>query len=225
MKQYGVIFDMDGVLVDSYQAHFESWRRMLKRQGLELTEREFAETFGQTSREIIRRFFGGAVSEEDIARWDDEKEVEYREIITADFPAMDGAPELIAALSEAGFLLAIGSSGPRENVQTVLDHLPNARLFAASVNGQEVTHGKPDPGVFLRAAEKLELPPARCVVIEDALAGLDAAQAAGMPAIALTGTAPREALAEKAELVVDSLREVAPTGVRRLIDRHAAAVH
>lgn len=225
MKQYGVIFDMDGVLVDSYQAHFESWRRMLEQKGRELAEPEFAETFGRTSRDIIQHFFGETMSGEEIACWDEEKEAEYREIITADFPAMEGASELIAALAEAGFRLAIGSSGPKKNVQTVLDNLPNAHLIAASVNGQQVSRGKPAPDVFLRAAEKLELPPARCAVLEDALAGLDAAHAAGMAALAITGTAPRDALAEKADIVVDSLRELTPVTIQQLIERRAAAVH
>ena len=225
MKQYGVIFDMDGVLVDSYQAHFESWRRMLKQKGRELTEPEFAETFGRTSRDIIQHFFGDTMSDEEIARWDEEKEAEYRKIITEDFPAMEGASELIAALAEAKFRLAIGSSGPTENVQTVLDNLPNAHLIATSVNGQEVSRGKPAPDVFLRAAEKLELPPAQCAVLEDALAGLDAAHAAGMAAIAITGTAPRDALEEKADIVVDSLRELTPATIQEVIERRAPAVH
>ncbi len=217
MNNYGVIFDMDGVLVDSYQAHFESWREMLREHGLELTEPDFAATFGRTSREIIQHFFGGAVSDDDIARWDAAKEAAYRRIIAADFPEMDGASALIRALHEAGFRLAIGSSGPPENVETVVGNLPGGGLFDVTVTGRDVAHGKPHPEVFLLAAERLGLAPERCAVIEDALPGVEAGLRAGANVIALTGTAPREALEEQAHWVVDSLRELSPDAIRRVI--------
>ncbi len=217
VSSYGVIFDMDGVLVDSYRAHFESWREMLRKHGLELTEPDFAATFGRTSREIIQHFFGNTVSEEDIAQWDADKETAYRRIIAADFPEMDGASILIRALHAAGFRLAIGSSGPPENVATVLENLPGGELFDAIVTGRDVEHGKPHPDVFLRAAERLRLPPERCAVIEDALPGVEAGLRAGATIIALTGTAARETLEERAHLVVDSLRELEPATIRQLL--------
>ena len=218
MNRYGVIFDMDGVLVDSYQAHFESWNRMAARHGLEMTERQFAETFGRTSREIIRELWSEHVTEAQIGDWDAEKEAAYRQVLRASFPEMDGAGALLAALAEAGFALAIGSSGPPQNVAVVLECLPNAAVFAATVNGTEVARGKPEPEVFLAAAGKLGLEADRCAVIEDAPAGVEAARRAGMVAIALTGTAPREQLAPRAHVVIDSLRELSPETIARLID-------
>ena len=222
MTSYGVIFDMDGVLVDSYRTHFESWNRMLSARGLSMTEEQFAATFGRTSREIIRELWPEHVGgDEQVSQWDAEKEAAYRDALRADCPAMDGATELITALSAAGFALAIGSSGPPENVAAVLECLPGAECFSAAVDGTQVSRGKPDPQVFLRAAKKIDVAPHRCAVVEDAPAGIEAARRAGMAAVALTGTAPREALAADAHLVVDSLRELQPDCIRQLIDAAA----
>ena len=131
---------------------------------------------------------------------------------------MDGAGELLHTLHEAGFAMAIGSSGPAENIELARRCLSGCELIRATVNGMEVTHGKPDPEVFLTAARKLGVAPARCVVVEDAPAGLEAARRAGMAAVAITGTAPRAKLALRAHLVVDSLRELTPARLRTLIE-------
>jgi beta-phosphoglucomutase len=131
---------------------------------------------------------------------------------------MDGASDLIAALHAAGFKLAIGSSGPPENVELVRRTIRHGELLSAAVSGKDVTRGKPDPEVFLTAAKKLEIEPTRCAVVEDAPVGVEAARRAGMAAIGLTGTAPREALAKHAHLVVDSLRELNPAMIASLIE-------
>ncbi len=217
MSNKAVIFDMDGVLVDSYRAHYESWKLLGETRGLTMTEAEFDATFGQTSRDIIRNLWGDAIPDDEVDPCDDKKEALYREIIADDFPAMAGADELLAALDEAGFALAIGSSGPPANVSTVLGCLAEGGRFTAQVTGMDVTRGKPDPQVFLIAAEKLGVASDRCVVVEDAIPGLQAARAAGMVAVALTGTAPREQLAEHADLVVDSLNELTPAVIDSLL--------
>ena len=130
---------------------------------------------------------------------------------------MPGADALLAALRADGARLAIGSSGPPENVAVVMEHLAGARLFHATVTGGEVRHGKPDPEVFLLAAQRIGLPASACAVVEDSLAGLEAARRAGAAAIALTGTADRLALQPRADLVVDALAELSPARVRQLI--------
>jgi len=213
-----VIFDMDGVLVDSYQAHFESWRQTARDHGLDMTEQQFAGTFGRTTREIITALWGDSVSGNGVGQWDDQKELAYRNILAADFPEMHGAHELLGALHEAGFKLAIGSSGPPENVELVLQRL-GSDLFSAAVTAVDVTHGKPHPEVFLKAAAKLQVAPINCAVVEDAPAGVQAARRAEMVAVALTGTAPREELAREAHLVVDSLDELSPEIITSLISR------
>jgi beta-phosphoglucomutase len=216
MKSLGVIFDMDGVLVDSYRAHYESWRRLAAEQGCRFTEQDFARSFGRTSREILAECWQARLAPEQIAAGDDRKEELYRQIILADFPEMPGIRDLVRALHEAGFALAVGSSGPKANVEVAMQGLGLGELFTAIVTGQDVTRGKPDPEVFLTAAGRLGLPPRRCAVVEDAVAGIQAAKAAGMAAIALTGTATREQLSA-ADLVVDRLTELSPRHVAELI--------
>jgi beta-phosphoglucomutase len=211
-----VIFDVDGVLVDSYRGHLESWLRVAREHGLEITEADFARTFGRTSREIIAEFWGADLGDADRRRIDDRKESLYREIVRASFPAMDGAAELVRALHAAGFRLAVGSSAPPENIELSLERLGVRDLFEAVVTGRDVTRGKPDPQVFQIAAERLAVLPRCCIVIEDAPAGVAAAKAAGMACIALAGTATPDKLAA-ADRVVQSLRDLDAAGVARLL--------
>ena len=219
MAKYGVIFDMDGVLVNSYHAHFESWNRLARAHGLVMTEQQFAATFGRTTREIIKALWSDSVADEDIAAWDDEKEAAYRDILREHFPEMPGAAALLESLHEAGFALAIGSSGPPENVSVVLQCLPD--VFDAAVTAVDVTRGKPHPEVFLKASAKLKVRPIRCAVVEDAPAGVAAARKARMAAVGITGTAPWDKLARQAHLVIDSLAELTPERISTLIDAHA----
>lgn len=218
MPDKAVIFDMDGVLIDSYRAHLKAWMMLGERLGRPITEEQFVPTFGRRNREIFHHLWGDDVPDDQIDQWGDWKEEAYRRIIEQDFPAMDGAAELIDALKAAGFALAIGSSGPPQNVEAALRGLGRADAFAAIVNGREVAQGKPHPEVFLKAAAKLGIQPGRCAVVEDALAGLEAARRAGMTPIAVTGTFPRERLKDHAALVVDSLRDLGPERIADLID-------
>lgn len=222
MSDIGVIFDMDGVLVDTYHAHYRSWQLVAAEEGQQFTEADFAPTFGRTSREIIAMLWSnGQMDDAEIKRLDDRKEELFRRIITEDFPAMPGVGELLAALGNAGFKLAVGSSGPPENVHEVLDQLGAKDRFGAVITGRDVTRGKPDPQVFLLAAERLAVPPARCVVVEDAVPGVEAARAAGMASVGLASTGRRREDLLEADLVVDRLEELSPEVLRGLIGKRA----
>ncbi len=217
---YAVIFDMDGVLVDTYQAHFQSWQEIARPEGLPLTEAEFAATFGQTNPVVIRAFWGeNRFDHAQIAAMAARKEAAFRAIIASNFPAMPGAGQLLAELHKAGFRLAIGSSAPPENVEVVLERLQARQLFQAVVTGADVTRGKPDPEVFLLAARGLSMPPSRCVVIEDAPAGVAAAAAAGMASVALLSTGRKPEALAQADLIVRSLAEISPAVLRTLVRR------
>jgi beta-phosphoglucomutase len=217
MKQ-AVIFDVDGVLVDSYQAHYEGWVKAGKEWGFSITEEQFVKTFGRTSREVIVDTFGMTwLSDEEIKQLDAQKEALYREIVAESFPAMDGAEELLDALHRAGFALAVGSSGPPPNVDVVLDYLRRRHLFGAIITGIDVTRGKPDPQVFLLGAERLDIPPKQCVVIEDAPAGVAAAKNAGMKSIGFVSTGRSTDELRGADKIIRSLRELSPDGIRHLL--------
>lgn len=184
----GVIFDMDGVLVASGPAHAASWRLVARRQGLDVPEARFRETFGRPSRDIIRIIWGEQTTADDIRRIDEQKEAAYRELISGMVPLVIGARETLEALQRRGCMLAVATSGPPQNLELVLSETGIGRYFRATVHGFDVEHGKPAPDCFLLAAERLGLPPAECVVIEDAPVGIEAARAAGMRVLGLIGT-------------------------------------
>jgi beta-phosphoglucomutase len=215
-----VIFDMDGVLIDSYHAHFRSWQVLAAEQGRTITEADFAAQFGRTNREIILTYWGeGCYRDEQLAALDDRKEQVFREILQADFPIMPGAKALLESLHDAGFGLALGSSGPPENIDLVLSELGVRSLLQAVVTARDVTRGKPDPQVFLIAAERLGIAPPRCAVVEDAPAGISAANAAGMTSIGLASTGRTREVLSEADLTVNSLDELSPGLLRDLIER------
>jgi beta-phosphoglucomutase len=151
---------------------------------------------------------------------DEYKEGLYRTLMRADFQPMEGAKELIIKLQASGFKIAVGSSGPKDNVLVAIEGLGLDDIIPLHkrVSGSDVKKGKPDPEVFLKAAESLGLPPSRCVVIEDAPVGLQAARAAGTKCIGLASTGRTRQELSLADLVVDSLHELSPVILQRLID-------
>lgn len=215
---FGLVFDMDGVLVDSVEPHWRSWQRLAHELGRELTEEAFRQTFGRQNRDIVPLLFGHHDAES-LRRLGDRKEELYRDLIRDRIPAMDGAVDLVAACHDAGFALAIGSSGPPENISLVLQGLRIERYFKSVITSEQVTRGKPDPQMFQLAVAGVGVPADRCAVIEDAPAGVEAALAAGTTAIALAGTHPRAQLAA-AHQVVAALRELSPRSIGQLIEHN-----
>lgn len=213
----GVLFDMDGVLVASGPAHAASWRIVAKKHGCTVSDDEFRQTFGRTSREIIRMLFG-EVTDAQVHQIDSEKELAYRDLVSGMVPLMIGCREVLGSLSAAGYPLAVATSGPPENLDLVLRETGIGGYFRATVNGFDVKHGKPAPDVFLLAAERIDVPPAGCVVIEDAPVGIEAAKAAGMKVIALVGTHPAIRLSEaRPTQIVDHLGDITPQLVRSVL--------
>jgi beta-phosphoglucomutase len=217
-----VIFDVDGVLVDSYRAHYESWTEVAADDGIPFTEADFAASFGMTSDEVIRRHWGtpdAPPSIQTTRRIDAIKEQRYRDIVDRAFPPIPGAVALIDALHAADVPLAVGSSGPPENVGLVLDRLERRDRFAAVISRADVTHGKPAPDIFALAATRLGVPADRCVVIEDAPPGVEAARAAGMHVVALLSNGRRrdEFAAHMPDRFVTSLEDLDPEQLATLV--------
>ena len=211
----GVIFDMDGVLVDSAAPHFRSWQLLAEEHGRTVTEAQFAETFGRQNRDIIPIFFG-QVAEAEIRTLADRKEELYRSLIRQDPPIVKGAIRIVRSLHRAAVRLAVGSSGPRANIDLVLSAMGVMEHISAVVSGDDITRGKPDPQVFSVAADRLGLDPRRCVVIEDAPVGVCAARAAGARVIAVLLYHPADAFLE-ADLTVEHLADLELEQVSSLV--------
>lgn len=222
MNRWGVIFDMDGVLVDSSEAHYQSWRLLGEREGHPFTPELFGRTFGMHNQQILPLWLGQDLPQSEIDRLADWKESTYRQLAPRLLRPIPGVLELISALRAQGVPLAVGSSGPLANIRLILQTLELEEAFSALSTGEDVTHGKPDPEVFLVAARRLQLEPARCVVLEDAPQGVEAARRAGMAVLAITSSRPAEDLS--ADRVVESFAGLEPGQLEELLRRERRPV-
>lgn len=217
---YGVIWDVDGTLVDTAELHFDAWVKLASDLRRDFTRADFAATFGKRNPEIIGTLFQPGLDEEQVADLGDKKEIYYREEAQHGVALLPGTQALLEGLHSEGFKQALGSSAPRQNLELILASTKSAGLFEAVVGSEDTSRGKPDPQVFLIAAEKIGVPPEKCLVFEDAVAGVEAAKAAGMKCIAVTfvGHHSRESLiAAGADLVVPSLELVSIGTVKELL--------
>lgn len=212
----GVIFDWDGVVIDSSAQHERSWELLAEEIGKPLPPDHFKAGFGKKNQEIIPGLLRWSDDPDEIRRLGDRKEVLYRELVREQGVAvLPGARELLQALKAAAIPRSVGSSTPRSNLDAIFAATGIDKLFDAVVCGDDVTNGKPAPDVFLLAAERLGLAPADCLVIEDAHVGIEAARRAGMKVLAVATTNPLEALG-LADAAVASLAEVAPEFLQTL---------
>src|SRR6266404_1563900 len=172
-----VIWDVDGTLVDTAELHFAAWVKLAQELGKPFTRRDFAATFGRRNPEIIGTLFGAQFSASEMDALAVRKEDYYKATARAGVQLLPGVQILLQDLYAAGFKQAIGSSAPRGNLDLILELTATGRYFDAVVSGQDTERGKPDPQVFLVAAQKLHVQPANCLVMEDAVAGVQAAKA------------------------------------------------
>ena len=207
VRAWGAIFDMDGVIVDTGWAHRQAWIELAHIHGVPFTDQLFLQTFGMQNYQIIPIMLGREVSPEDLEAIGNRKEQRYREIVAQGLTPAQGLVALLADLKAHGFGIAVGSSAPKANIDLVMDRLGIRSSFDAIVYGDMVTRSKPAPDTFLTAARMLDVPPARCVVVEDAVPGVQAGKAAGMAVVAITTTRTRQDLVQ-ADRVIDRFTEV-----------------
>ena len=222
MQIFSVIFDMDGVMIDSAEYHQIAWHRIAAELGREFPAGVFEKAFGLKNPPIINGLLNWATDAAEIDRIADRKESLYRDLIRErGLPVLEGLTDLLRELHAGGIMCAVGSSAPRDNVTCLFENSDLQQYFQAVVTGDDVTHGKPDPEIFLQAAQKLNVPPQQCIVIEDALAGIQAAKAAGMFAVAITSTHPRASFTQ-ADRIVDQLSELSVGWFQDNISRAAS---
>lgn len=212
-----VIWDMDGVLIDSGDLHYLAWRDTLAaEQGIALSREQFDRTFGKDNFTTLALILGQPPTPEQLTRIAGRKEVAYRAAAAEQVRPVPGALALMKSLFEAGWRQAVGTSAPRANLELIIDLLGIDQWLAAGVCADDVARGKPDPAIFLLAAARLGVPPGRCVVLEDSPAGLAAAQAGGMHRVGLTTTHPAAELGA-AERIVPSPAAVTPAMLAELV--------
>lgn len=216
MNTRAVLWDMDGTLIDSAEYHWVTWRDTLAREGYALTHEQFASWFGQRNDAILRRYLGAGAAADAVARIGDAKETAYRELVRErGIAPLPGVSRWLRRLRDGGWRQAVASSAPPANIGAILEALNVGDCFQALVSAEEVPQGKPAPDVFLLAAQRLGVPPARCIVVEDAPAGVEAGRLGGMKTIGIASLGrPLDA-----DVVVASLEELPATAFDDLLTR------
>ncbi len=209
-----VLWDMDGTLINSEEYHWVSWRDTMANEGIAISHERFLSSFGQRDDSIIPRWLGAAPTPERIERIANAKEELYRHLVrTNGISPLPGVATWVHRLHDQGWLQAVASSAPRPNIEVVLEALVAAHSFQAIVCAEDVSKGKPDPEVYLTAASRLGVSPERCIVVEDAVAGIEGARLAGMRSIGVSHNGQDLG----ADLVVKSLDLLDPSAFERLL--------
>ena len=197
MSKRAFIFDMDGTIVDNMDFHTQSWITFFEGRGMKIDADEFFRTTaGRQGKEIIRSHIGEHLHDDEVHTLNMEKEGVYRELYAPHRKTVDGFDALIDAAKANGVALAVATSAPNENIDFTLDGLQLRHHFDVIVGAADVKRGKPEPDGFLLAAERCGVPPANCIVFEDAPLGVEAARRAGMRCVVLTTTLPASSFAQ-----------------------------
>jgi beta-phosphoglucomutase family hydrolase len=214
-RNYAVLWDMDGVLVDTGDFHFIAWKKIFDELGLPFDREDFRKTFGMNNTGILEWMYGRKPAYEEISRISDKKEFLFRESIKGKAELLPGVLNWLRQFQAWGIKQAITSSAPPENIEVLVAELKIEDFFDAIVSGFDLP-GKPNPDVFLKAANTLQVSPENCVVIEDAIAGVEGAKRAGMKCIAVTTTNPADRLAQ-ADYIVEHLGKMSEDDFLSLI--------
>ena len=202
-RNYAVLWDMDGVLVDTGDFHFKSWKETFDELGISFTREDFRKTFGMNNAGILEWVFGRKSNLDEVSRISDKKESLFRELVEGKAEPLPGVLLWLKQFQDWGINQAITSSAPPENIEALVTELKIDEYFDVIVSGFDLP-GKPNPDVFLKAANTLQIEPKNCIVVEDAIAGVQGAERAGMRCIAVTTTNPASAL-KKADFIFDNL--------------------
>jgi beta-phosphoglucomutase len=215
-----VLWDMDGTLVDSEQLHWLAWQQIMNAEGAPITHEQFLVSFGRRNDSVLPGWLGSKATPELVARISNAKDALYRELVRSNgISAEPGVTKWIHQLNRNGWQQAIASSAPRLNVEVIVDVLGFTGQFQAIVSAEDVKKGKPDPEVYLKAAERVGADSCRCVVVEDAVPGLMGARAAGMRSIGVS----HHGESMPADLVVNSLEQLKADAFDTLLNGNVSA--
>ncbi|MEI6638696.1 MAG: beta-phosphoglucomutase family hydrolase [Chlorobium sp.] len=213
-RRQAFIFDMDGVLTDNMRFHADSWVELFRDFGLEGldAERYLVETAGMKGHDVLRYFLDPKISEAEAARLTELKDFLYRVMSRKRIKPIPGLVAFLDAANQQDILLGIGTGAAEKNIEYVLGLLNLVGKFQAIVDPSQVINGKPNPDIFLRVANLLEVSPSECIVFEDALPGIEAARRAKMPCVAITTTNNAEAFSafDNVIAIIDDFTELDP---------------
>jgi beta-phosphoglucomutase family hydrolase len=201
-----VLWDMDGVLADTTPLHYATWEQALSRLGIPFNKQKFQDIYGLKNHDLLPRLIGKPLDPNFTEQVAAQKELAFRQALAGQIQPLPGVMEWLERFNANNCKQAVASSAPPENVETLVDELGLRKYFTALVTPGNLP-GKPDPAVFLLAARQLGAAPQNCLVIEDSIPGVEAAQHAKMKCIAVTTTNPPEVL-NKADLVVKTLAQL-----------------
>ena len=207
MNKIGLLFDMDGVIVDNHQYHFLSWQKLAEQHNIPITE-EFYRTQmnGRTFSGIIEVVFNEEMPISKAKEIAYEKERIYRDLYKEHLKPTDGLMAFLEEAKAKDIPMVVGTSAPVDNVEFTLDGLNIRSYFKGVIDDRAVTKGKPDPEVYLNCAKMIDRDPANCIVFEDAVSGIKAGKSAGASVIALATSHKREEL--EADLIVDNFTQL-----------------
>jgi beta-phosphoglucomutase family hydrolase len=210
LQQYqilGVIFDLDGTLLDNNSYHRIAWEKYLENIGKKISPEEFNKHMnGRTNNDAVKYIFGEGTSDEEVTKCTLEKEKVYREIYQPFIKPVEGLPDFLEILKTKNIPMAIATSGIQPNIDFMFDNVPIRKYFKVVVNSSHIKNGKPDPEIYLKAASLLGILPKNCLVFEDAAVGVQSAKAAGMKVVALTTTQSVEQLAG-ADMIIENYKD------------------
>ncbi|QIP14160.1 HAD family phosphatase [Spirosoma aureum] len=218
---FAALFDMDGVIVDNTDFHINAWLQFAQQKGIPLTRDQYIDHInGRVSADAMAYVFQRPIQPGELIVLTEEKEAIYRELYRPHLQPAPGLISLLEALKARNVPTAIGTSAPMSNVHFTLDGLLLRPYFDTVVDASMVKHGKPDPEIYLKAAERVGVEPTRCVVFEDAFAGIQAGLRAGMAVIAVATTLTRDELASSgASLIVDDFIGLTVDAIREVVNK------
>jgi beta-phosphoglucomutase family hydrolase len=187
IEQVAFLFDMDGTIADTMPFHLQAWMDLLGELGVRTSPQEFLRmTSGKMNHQILNEVLGMSLCDAELARFEARKESRFRELCRPHLRPIAGLADFLAESRRSNVAMAVATAAGKENRALVLEGLGIAADFRVVVGAEDVRNGKPDPEIFLKAASGLQVDPSRCVVFEDAIPGVEAADRAGMRAVALT---------------------------------------
>ena len=215
-SNYGIIWDMDGVLTDSADAHYYSWKEVLfSEYKINFSRKDFDDTFGINDYSLIKKFVHPTPPDSEIWETALKKELLYRKEVGKNLHIYPGAVEILKACKSFGFKQALDSSAPQENIDIVLE-IGKLKPFFDQVVSTDELPAKNFPDAYLAASTALKLPPENCLVVEDSILGIEGVKKAGMKCIAIASTHPQERL-QRADLIVPAIDQLHIDTIQKLL--------